>query len=249
MRKASSVITSLSIASLVLFGCGQTSTETVDAPVTNNAIVEDVEVVEAETETEAPAIDTSENAAVETEPIEEVEKVADTEDDLLAILSNACSDTILKIIRDDFDGDDVFEAFAVTSKDPYAEYFNDPDNAPDCYDDFTVWYVTHAEATAINDVPFGPNFVYMKSGVFADGTKAVIVDCFMSNVDTDSYIFTLKDGTYNYLGTHTSATIAEDGLLYSWHYIIDIETSYFEAEIYEYTDEELILKDTIREDV
>ncbi len=241
MRKTSSVIVSLSIVSLLIFGCGQISTEIVDAPMVDNSI-------EAEVKAESPAIESSEEVAVEVAPIEEVEIVADSEDDLLAVLSAVCSDTLMMIIRDDFDGDGIFEAFVATSKDPYAVYFNDPDNASDCYDDFTIWYVTHVEATAIDDVPFGPNFVYMKSGVFADGTKAVIVDCFMSNVDTDSYIFTLKEGSYNYLGTHTSASIAEDGLLYSGHFIRDIEANYFETEIYEYSNDELILKDTIKEE-
>lgn len=241
MRNACSVIISFSVTALVLFGCGQSSTEIAEAPVIDDSI-------EGDTIVDAPVTDSSENVGVEAEPIEESEKVADSEDDLMAIISDACSDTLMMMIRDDFDGDGIFEAFAATSKDPYAVYFNDPDNASDCYDDFTIWYVTHTDATAIKDVSFGPNFVYMKSGVFTDGTKAVIVDCFMSNVDTDSYIFTLKDGTYSYLGTYTSANIADDGLLYSGHFIRDTDANYFETEIYEYSNDELVLKDTIKED-
>ncbi len=136
MRKSNSVlIIWFSVASMMLFGCGQTSEATVDAPVMDSATEEKV------VEVEAPAIASTEASSIE-EVIEEVVKVADSEDDLLAVLSAACSDTLMMIIRDDFDGDGVFEAFAATSKDPYAVYFNDPDNASDCYDDFTIWYVT-----------------------------------------------------------------------------------------------------------
>ncbi len=243
MRKIKSAIMYLSLGSIILVGCGQVSTETVDTSAYDSSTEE-----KEETKVEDSVSESVATTFVEEEPAEEAEKVADSEDDLIDVLSDACADTLMIIIRDDFDGDGVFEAFAATSKDPYAVYFNDPENASDCYDDTTIWYVTATEATAIEDVPFGPNFVYMKTGVFADGTKAVLVDFFMSNVDTDSYIFTLKDGTYNYLGTHTSASIAEDGLLYSGHFIRDIEANYFETEIYEYSDGELILKDTVKED-
>jgi RNA polymerase subunit RPABC4/transcription elongation factor Spt4 len=176
------------------------------------------------------------------------EQVADTEDNLVAVLSAECSDTLMVIIRDDFDGDGVYEAFAATSKDPNAVYYNDPDNYYDCYDDYTIWYVTYESATPVEDVPFGPNFVRMSSGTFRDGTKAVIVDSFMSNVDTDSYIFTLHGGTYKYLGTHTSSGISEDGLLYSGHFIRGMNSNYFETEIYEYSNGELIFKEKIKED-
>lgn len=246
MRKKSVSFLSLIIFSIVLAGCGQSDIQTaeettevsieVDEPVKEEPVTSDTDNLEPN------------DAAIEQEIEDSVVAVSDSEDDLKAILLEKCQDTLMVMIRDDFDEDGIYEAFAATSKDPYAVYFNDPDNASDCYDDYTIWYVTHEEASVIEDVSFGPNFVMMKEGTFKDGTKSVIVDGFMSNVDTDSYIFIVADGKYKYLGTHTSSNIADDGLLYSGHFVRDVDSNYFETEVFEYTNGELVLIDSYRED-
>lgn len=221
-------------------GCGRGTSE-VKAPSSDKETVAETETETSGAETEKPLEQEAKQDESEHKenPVEEA--VADSEEDLVALLSAKCQDTLMVIIVDDFDENGVNEAFAATSKAPNAIYFNDPDDYSDCFDDTTIWFITVENAVPIEDVPLGPNFVNMKSGTFVDGTKAVVVDTFMSNVDTDSYIFTVTNGNYNYLGTHISSVIAEDGLLYSNHFMR--ETGDVEVEVYEYSNGELILKE------
>lgn len=244
MRTKRFVLAMLLSFSIMLIGCEQVSNE--DDAVSMQSSSEEVESVD-EVEVVEAVVDNSTESISELLEVEV--DVVDTEEALMSVLSAVCSDTLMVFIRDDFDGNGVFEAVAATSKDPNAIYFNDPENALDCYDDVTIWYVTTEKAVALDDVSNKNCFVNIRSGIFADGTKVVFVDFYMSHVDTDTYVFTFKDDAYNYLGVYSSAGVTDDGLFYTGHYFWSEESRTYETEIYEYSDGKFILKETLKEDM
>ena len=188
--------------------------------VTNESVVqEEVSVKEAEESIEEGAVATS-----------------DDEKNLKDILSNATSETIMVFICDDFDKSGTIEAFAVTSTDPYAKMYGDPDNITDCYDNYTVWYVTYSGANAVDKSTLGPGFVSMSEAEFADGTKTILSNNFRSNNDTDTAVFVVIDDNYKYLGSYPSASVT-DGQLDSSTF----QQGTVEGQIYEYQDGSLVL--------
>lgn len=162
--------------------------------------------------------------------------------DLKALLAEATDEAVAYFVEDDFEDNGAKEAFAVTTPDTSeAEGLLSGDL--DSLVSYTVWFISSKGAEALDASNFNDVFVYLSSGAFTSGKKAVLIDTWLSARNTRTYVAVVENGECKLLNRGedfiTSAFFTEDGILKSSNFRYD---NTFEIKEYSYDNGALVLE-------
>ncbi len=220
------------------------------------AVAEPEEIKTLESVVETPEQTVTEKTLEETLQTEFIPVDSKTEEDsalvsedvdLKTLLAEATEEAIVYFIEDDFEDTGANEAFAVTTPDASeAEGLLSGDL--DSLSHYTVWFISAKGAEALDASNFRDVFVYLSSGAFANGRKAVLISTWLSSRNTRTYVAVVENGDCQLLNSGEdflySAFFTEDGILKSSNFNFD---NTFDIKEYSYDNGELVLKNEYTE--